>query len=501
MNGRRFFYDIFIPTLLGLLSCCFPGCAMTAEWVRKYGPALLVSVGMTVAMLPLQTSIHLSNTALLYVLMVVVVGSRLGRGPAIVSAITGALLYAHVFVPPLFTLPVTELQYHLLAAGVMLVVALLVGHLTASLKSKAEEIQQRETQARALYGLARSLAASLNATEIERVTGDFLQNTVNARDVCLLMRDSSPPRPDAPGRPGYVLMRLPLQAANAMQSELCCAIPASQAGTPALRELLDTTCSVVAVALERAHFAEMSREHEVGRAAESLRSSILAALSHDLRTPLTVLVGMADSLALGKGSPERQRSMLDALREQALQINQQVTNLLDMAKLRSGKLERHEAWQPVEEVIGATLQQVRSQWRSREITVDIAPSLPPLCFDAVLIERALWNLLENAIKYSPPETPVELVVRQQGEWVDIGVYDWGPGLPPDGIEHLFGLFCRGHAESNIAGVGLGLAIARGMAEAHGGTILADNRLGGGACFRLRLPVGVSPCLTELEDEA
>lgn len=211
------------------------------------------------------------------------------------------------------------------------------------------------------------------------------------------------------------------------------------------------------------------------------------------------MVGLADTLGLGKVSPERQKSMLAALRNQALSINQLVTNLLDMARLRSGGIELNEAWQPIEEVIGAALQQVRSHWKDREVTLDIPAGLPPLRFDAVLVERVLWNLLENAIKYSPTDTPVELVVRRVGEWLDVMVCDWGPGLPAEGGEELFGMFRRGQAESSIPGVGLGLAIARGIAEAHGGQVLAENRLGGGACFRLRLPIGNPPALEELEE--
>jgi two-component system sensor histidine kinase KdpD len=485
--------------------------------VRNYLPALLVSLALTLLMLPLQQALDLSNTALLYVLAVVVIGSRYGRGPAIASALLGSLLYAHVFVPPRFSLAITEVQY-LLAAGVMLVVAVLVGHLTASLKVRAEQVQARETQARALYELARHLSASLTPAEVAQITSRFLGGVLQASASRIVPESdfAQPPAPLTPAllqsalagrhpqlsagsRPADALLLAPLIGSAGPHGVLACELPAAQAGSPATREFLETVASVVAVALERTHFAEMARETELRRSAEALRNSILAALSHDLRTPLTVMVGLADTLTLGKASPERQRSMLDALRSQALSINQQVTNLLDMARLRSGSIELHEAWQPVEEVIGATLRQVRAQWKDREISVDLPPDLPPLRFDAVLVERLLWNLLENAIKYSPADTPVELVVRRVGDWVDLMVCDWGPGLPPEGGEELFGLFRRGQAESSIPGVGLGLAIARGFAEAHGGQVLAENRLGGGACFRLRLPVGNPPTLGELEN--
>ena len=485
--------------------------------VRRYLPALLANLGVTLLMLPLHDTLALSNTALPYVLVVVLVGSRYGRGPAIAAALLGSLLYAHVFVPPRFSLAITEVQY-LLAAAVMLVVALLVGQLSASLQRRVAQVQARERQVRALCELTRQLSGSLTPDEVAQVASHFLASVLHAEE-CRVVPEgalAAPPPPltaallraalagrgpqlSAGRRAEQRLVLIPLVGSAGTHGVLACELPAAQAEAPASGELLETLAAVVAVALERTHFAEMARQTELRRSAEALRNSILAALSHDLRTPLTVMVGLADTLALGKVSAERQKSMLAALRNQALSLSQQVTNLLDMARLRSGSIELNEAWQPIDEVIGATLRLVRGQWKDREISVDIPPDLPPLRFDAVLIERLLWNLLENAIKYSPADTPVELVVRRVGAWLEVMVCDWGPGLPAEGGEELFGLFRRGQSESSIPGVGLGLAIARGFAEAHGGQVLAENRLGGGACFRLRLPLGSPPTLGELEE--
>ena len=402
----------------------------------------------------------------------------------------------------------------------MSVVALLVGHLTASLKVRAEEVMARERQSRALYDLARRLAATLTREQVEEVAGRFLGEILEAVEIRIVLQGegASPPACASPallqaaiergeplvvpnGQKKATQVLFPLLTSEAPPCVMSFLIAPSVAGRESTWELLKTVASVVTVALERAHFAEVARETEVRISAESLRNSILSALSHDLRTPLTALVGMADTLALGKASPERQQAMLHTLRNQALAMNQLVVNLLDMARLRSGNLELNEAWQPVEEVIGATVQLARNQWLGREITVDVAPDLPPLRFDAVLIERVLWNLLENAIKYSPEEAPVEIAARAAGDMVDVMVCDRGPGLPPGGVEEVFGLFRRGQVESSIPGVGLGLAISRSIAEAHGGQVLGENRQGGGACFRLRLPVGSPPSLEDLEETA
>lgn len=485
---------------------------------NRYLFVLFISVIATLLMLPIQEPSFLPNTALLYVLLVVLTASVLGRGPAILAALVSSLLYAHVFVPPLFSLAITEVQY-LLAAGVMLVVALLVGHLTASLKNTARQVQARESQSRALYELARSLAATLTQAEVESTTARFLGDAVPGCQVRIIDPDDcttlSPPLPSAlretlqqrqqtlmtvgQGETGTRLL-VPLIASTGLHGIMVCDLSGPQAASAATRELLETIASLTAVALERTHFADAARQSEVRHSTEVLRNSILAALSHDLRTPLTGLLGMAETLARGRISPERQQALLETLRTQAMNINQQVTNLLDMAKLRSGTIELNEAWQPVEEVIGVTLQQVKTQWKDREITLDIEPDLPPLYYDAVLMERVLWNLLENAIKYSPADTPIELSVRMREGRVVISVCDWGPGLPEQDNEELFGMFRRGCPESSIPGVGLGLAIARTIAEAHGGEVLAENRLGGGACFSLRMPVARAQYPAELDDK-
>lgn len=473
----------------------------------RYASVAVASLLLTWLLLPMQTSAFLPNTALLYVLLVVLAGRLLGRGPAIVAAFACFLLYAYVFVPPFFLPTVAEAQY-LLAALVMLAVALLVGQLAASLRDTAGQIQAREAQARALYELARSLAATLTHQEVEATTLRFLGDAIPGCQAGIIDPDNGSATPPLSKD---VLNRLkddrqtlitrahecdadrllvPLHASKDMHALLVCDLPAGQTATPATRELLETIASVTAVALERTHFADAARESEVRHSTEVLRNSILSALSHDLRTPLTGLIGMAETLASDKISPERQRSLLWTLRRQAMDINRQVTNLLDMARLRSGTVELNEAWQPVEEIIGVTLQQVKTQWRDREITLDIEAGLPPIYVDGVLMERLLWNLMENAIKYSPKDTPVELSVRMRYERVVISVCDWGPGLPVEDkkeTEELFGMFRRGRQESSIPGVGLGLAIARAIAEAHGGEIVAENRLGGGASFSLWMP--------------
>jgi len=477
-----------------------------ARWLAPrfvgYLWAVLGTLAGSLLLGPVRSWLDLPNVALLYVLGVVMVAVRYGRGPSVAAALASALCYAYIFVPPHFSLAITEGQ-NLMAAAIMLIVALLVGHLTSRLRQHAALANRQSRESATLYRLARELAGLPTSAQVIAAVADFLGKAFMATDVRVLAPGTAGP-PVAtveplPGEPRRVAVRMPLLATDGDRGILAFAAAAELLDSAGAVAYLETIASVLAVALERSHFAEMARETEVKHAAETLRSSILSALSHDLRTPLTALVGMSETAALPTCPPERQRRLLGAIRNQALSISQQMTNLLDMARLSTGKLQINTAWQPVEEVIGVTVQQVRQHWRDRELTVDVPADLPPINIDAVLIERVLWNLVENAIKYSPADTPVELSARRQEDSLEIAVCDSGSGVPAEQHERIFDLFQRGKAESDIPGVGLGLSIARTIVEAHGGTLAVSGRLGGGSCFRMALPLGDPPPMDLLEE--
>lgn len=467
---------------------------------------------------PLRNLLDLSNVALLNVLAVVVMAVSHGRGPAVVTALLASLCYAYFFVPPHFSLAITEGQY-LLAACIMLVVAGIVSHLTSRLKQHADFASRKSIESSKLYELTQELAGARTPDAVIELASRFLAASFQAQQVRVYLPGhfesaSGPASPallhecierqellSCPTGRGNFCALIPLTAGSGNQGILGFEVESSTLGSQDAVEHIETVASVVAVALERSYFAEKARQTEIKHAAEALRNSILSALSHDLRTPLTALVGMAETIAMGKVPAERQKQTLEAIRNQAVSISQQMTNLLDMAKLSAGKFELSRAWQPVEEVIGATLQQVRTQWQTREITVSLAKDLPPINIDAVLIERVLWNLVENAIKYSPADAPVEMIVRRVDEHMEISVCDAGPGLSSENSDKLFDLFQRGKTESEIPGVGLGLSIAKTIVEAHGGTIIAENRGACGSCFRIRLPLGNPPCFDEMDGQA
>lgn len=478
--------------------------------------AVLVISSGSLLLSPARAFLDLSNVALLYVLAVVIIAVRFGRSPAIAAALFGSLSFAYVFVPPHFSLAITETQY-LLSAVIMLVVAILVGHLTSRLKQHADFASRKTGESAELYGFAQALAGALTRDEVIQSASRFLEASVQAQDIRVITPSEMDQELDpltkpalvrqcaekkmfisSPTRDGHSYAYVLLNAASGTQGVLRFKTALAGVSSDAAVEYIETAASVLAVALERSHFAEIARATEIKHAAESLRSSVLSALSHDLRTPLTALVGMVDTVVLGKVSPERQKTLLEAIRNQALSISRQMTNLLEMARLSAGKLELKTAWQPVDEVLGATLQQVRAQWKDREITVDVSAELPPINIDAVLIERVLWNLIENAIKYAPADTPIEIAARQLAGDVELSICDSGPGIPAEAIDKIFDLFQRGRVESDVPGIGLGLSIAKTIVEAHGGNITARNRFGGGSCFRIRLPVGTPPDFDEME---
>ena len=233
--------------------------------------------------------------------------------------------------------------------------------------------------------------------------------------------------------------------------------------------------------------------------AEKLRSSVLSTLSHDLRTPLTTLVGLADTLAETPELPASARDNASLIRDQSQSMCNLLTNLLDMARLQSGKVTLRREWQLFEDAISASLHLLKPSLGARPLVVELQKNLPLVEFDAVLIERVLCNLIENAAKYSGTTQPIEIRAFVEESEACIAVCDHGSGFPAGQIDHLFELFERGEAESAKPGVGLGLAICKAIVEAHGGRIHAVNQATGGACVTVRLPLGEAPVIEEEEE--
>jgi two-component system sensor histidine kinase KdpD len=262
---------------------------------------------------------------------------------------------------------------------------------------------------------------------------------------------------------------------------------------PEQRRQLDTFAALAAIALERVHYVEVAQQALIRMESERLRNSLLAALSHDLRTPLAALIGLAESLTLTKPSLSGpQLESAKAIVEEARRMNALVNNLLDMARIQSGDVKLRREWQPFEEVVGSALKAAHLALSRHRVETDLDPGLPLVEFDATLIERVLYNLLENAGKYTSDGTLIRIAATVSGDNLLVTVSDSGPGLPKGQKESIFEKFTRGARESATPGVGLGLAISRAIVEAHRGRIWAEDTPSGGARFCFTLPLGIPP---------
>jgi two-component system sensor histidine kinase KdpD len=260
--------------------------------------------------------------------------------------------------------------------------------------------------------------------------------------------------------------------------------------------LLDACCALVALALERIHFVDVARETQVRMEGEHLRNALLAAVSHDLKTPLTAISGLAETLESGNGLAAAERDVVArAIRHQIQQLQQLVSNLLDQARMQNDGVRLDRQWHSLDEIVGSALVSAHSSIGDRVVNTDIAPTLPLVELDAILFERVLVNLLDNAAKYTPADAVIWIRAAAMGSTLYVWMDDEGPGLPADiASGALFEPFTRGTTESTISGVGLGLALCRSIVVAHGGTIWASQRAPHGARFEIRLPLGTPPVI-------
>ena len=512
------------------------------DW-RAYAKSVAVCAAVIAATAPLLHVLEKSNIVMLLLLAVVFSALRHGRGPAVLAAFVSVAAFDFFDVAPRFTFAVGDVQY-LVTFAVMLIVALVIGQLTAGLRYQARVATLREDRVRALYELSRDLAAALMPEQIVEIGTRVLQAGFEARAVFLLLdgddrlvvpaslEDATGvdagiaqwalAHAEAAGQgtgtlPGSAMLYVPLKAPMRVRGVVALALRNPQRlAVPEQRRLLDTFASLLAIALERIHYVDVAQKTTVQMESERLRNALLGAVSHDLRTPLAALAGMADSLQLtAPPLAPAHAEIARSLREAALRMNALVSNLLDMARLESGRIALNLQWQPLEEVVGSALRSLGALFAGRHpIKVALPADLPLLRFDAVLIERVLANLLENAAKYTPAGSPITLGAAATPQSVEVWVADEGPGLPPGREELIFEKFERGRKESATPGVGLGLAICRAIVVAHGGTIRGETivrprcgadggetRAGGGARFVFTLPRGEPPHIDEPADDA
>jgi two-component system, OmpR family, sensor histidine kinase KdpD len=482
---------------------------------------LAICTGFGAAVFPRYLS--LTEVAMLFVLATGVVAYRYSRGPSVFTAFLAILLFDFFFVPPRFTFAVSDARY-VLTFGVMLSIALLISVLTLRVRAQAEMARERERGTAALYGMTRELAATRGLADLMGVATRHVQDTFSAAAVVLL------PGPggalEAPGVPSFaidekersvaqwVLERGGGRLAGAGSDTLPAArglyVPlVTTTGTigvlgvapadpkrfrdPTALLLLETFARQIALALEREVLAGKTQREQLEIEAERLRTSLLSSVSHDLRTPLATINGAASSLLEPRELPDTTRQeLVRSILDESQRMNRLIGNLLDMIRLDSGSLQVHKEWQSLEEIVGVALIRLEERLRGRQVSVSLPPDLPLVPLDDILMEQVFVNLLENAARYTPAGSPIEVSAAVVDGSVRVDVADRGPGLPPGEEERIFDKFHRGSQESAMGGVGLGLTICRGIITAHGGRIWGENRPGGGAVFRLTLPLTGPP---------
>ncbi len=495
-----------------------------------YGWAVVVSIAVTALATPLVKFFDLANIVMLFLLGVVLVAMRFGRGPAALAAFLNVAAFDFFFVAPQLSFSVGDAQY-LVTFVVMLGVGLLIGQLTAGLRFQARISSGRERRAQSLFELTRDLSAALMHTQVAELGAAAVQRDFGGQ--ALVLATGEDDRLEMPASPSegfdasvadwslrnaqpaglatstlsaqpwhYVPLRAPMRLRGVL------ALQPAQARwllIPEQVQQLDTLARQIAIALERVHYVEVAQQAVVQIESERLRNALLAAISHDVRTPLTALIGLAE--ALQRTQPPlaaEQADIAQAMGREAHELAALVTNLLDMARLQNGGVHLRSEWQSVEEVVGVAIRAAGHALAGMKVVTQIPADLPLVEFDAVLMERVLVNLLENAAKYGVKDgaAPIEVLASTTADTLRLKVRDHGPGLPAALLgkeDTLFEKFTRGAAESATPGVGLGLAICKAVVDAHQGNIRAANADDGGAEFTVELPRRDPPALAEALD--
>ena len=461
-----------------------------------------------------------TNLVMVYLLAVVIAAVYLGRGPAILASILSVAVFDFFFVPPFMTLAVANTEYLLTFAG-LLTVGWVISYMTARAQEQAESAQHREVDTATLYALSRDLAAADGMEAVLKAIQTHIEQAFG-REVVIHLADGDALHPNAfsedskvddtemavalwafkngesAGRgtntlPAARFRYLPLKTARRTVGVMGVKPKESETMlTPDQRRLLEAFASQSAQAIERVQLAEQARQIKLLQAAEKLQNALLNSISHDLRTPLVSITGALSTLEQDELLDESARqSLVETAREEADRLNRLVGNLLDMTRLESGALQVKREACETQDLIGAALGQMEARLTGRPIRVDVAPGIPLVPLDFVLIVHVLINLLDNALKYSPENSPLEIHASLQKNEAQVAVLDRGIGIPPEDLVHVFDKFYRVQRPEQVTGTGLGLAISKGIIEAHGGRIWAAAREGGGTVITFALPLEVS----------
>ena len=493
------------------------------SWL-DYWPAVVAMAAATAVSILLRSALNPVNLVMIYLLGVVLVAMRCSRRVAFCASFLSVASFDFFCVPPYLTFAVADYEYLLTFAG-MLTVAMLISTLTARIRTQAAQAVERESRTKALYRLTRELASESSWFEAARAatvtTGEVFGAKVSlffpeqGEQISFRRRTAEQlvvPKDELgvaqwvfdhgqkAGKgtdtlPGSSALYLPLQDGQRVIGVMAVVAPAGEPGIESPEQLhqLEIFASQIALAIGRLKVASAMEEAKRRVETEQMRSSLLSAVSHDLRTPLAAITGAASTILTqgGRLEGETPKELLNSILHEAERLDRLVGNLLEITRLESGEVQLKREWHSVEEIVGAALGRLREQLAGRVVTTRIPGDLPLILSDDVLLEQVLLNLLENAAKYTPAGSPLTLAAWAENEGVSIELTDSGLGFGPGEEARVWEKFYRGSSAQG-PGAGLGLAICHAIVKAHQGTITARTLAEGGAQIRLWLPMGGTP---------
>ncbi len=502
----------------------------TAFRWHDYGWSLLFVLVAAVLARMLQPLVSLPSLSLVFLLPVLLSAIRFGLWPSVCACVLSTAVYNFFFIPPVYSFTIASSQ-EWLAYVIYFVVAIITSNLAASVRDQAEAAKRREDRTASLFALSRAIAGAVDAETMREVIATKIHDTLGQQVALLLpighefalavarpegtvlseqeiaaaswaWQHNRPTGHGADTLPGMAWHFLPLKTTHAVVGVLGVRFQkASNTITPRTQRLLEALADQAAIGLDRANLREQMENARLLTETERLRAALLSSVSHDLRTPLASIIGSVSSLLdVGTDYDEATRKdLLLTIREEADRLDRFVGNLLDIMRLESGRLEPNRQWVQIDDLVGTVLSRSTSPWSGHRISLRIEPALPMLKLDFVLMQQVLFNLLDNAAKYSPAGSEILIEARRIGSSVVLDVSDEGVGVPADDIERIFDMFYRvRHGDLQVAGTGVGLAICRGIVDAHGGSIHAESPAGDrGTRMTIALPIDPNtPSVTE-----
>lgn len=473
---------------------------------------LLLALGAVAAtsaiLLTVRPWIDTAALALLFLMPVGLATAVLGQGPGIAAAILSFLAFNYLFVPPYYSLRVLHAD-NVVALIVFLIVAVVTNQLVGRTRRSLEIATEREREATRLYELSAALIGLIDVNAIAQILADQVQVACQPDHLEVQLRvDPGGPAARAIGTTGThtaegrPTISIPVQGSRGLLGEIALWMRKMQLA-PSQERLLGAMAGQTALALDRARLAQADSRARVLEQSDALKSALLSSVSHELRTPLATIKAAVTSLSGGEvdWDTDARRDLLEAIEEEADHLNHLVGNLLDSSRLEAGSLSTERSWNVLAEIVRAVLARMRTALRNHNVEIDVSDDLPLIPVDFIQIEQVLANLLSNSAKYSPPGTRIRIAAQPAGgRELRVQIENQGPPVRPDDLKRIFDKFYRVTAADQVTGTGLGLSICKGIVEAHGGRIWAEN-VPGGLAFTFTLPLSHPGLTPPPEEEA